>query len=216
MKSFLLGHTYGLKYRCGKEINERPGARVRMPNPSQKRVFLLLVALAELSRQQTMQFSTTGEQRECSFVEPLSVRQSATTSRRRRIVGFREGVCRVQWRENGPTRHELCQQSQWFENDLSGMSGFPTRRERWGKLRVISMETRSRRKPTGQGPRTIEDSPRRASTTRFWTPVGLHRRGWGRSRVCNCIRILVGPARFELATSCTPSNKYQSLTDHPH
>ncbi len=42
-------------------ISERPDARVRMLNPSQKRVFLLLLALAEFSRQQTISFWTTGE-----------------------------------------------------------------------------------------------------------------------------------------------------------
>ena len=51
---------------------------------------------------------------------------------------------------------------------------------------------------------------------RFWTPVGLQRGGWGRSAVCKSLRNLVGPPRFELGTSCTPSNKYQSLTDPPY
>ena len=46
--------------------------------------------------------------------------------------------------------------------------------------------------------------------------VDSHTEDCGASHRCKSLRNLVGPARFELATSCTPSNKYQSLTERRH
>jgi hypothetical protein len=57
---------------------------------------------------------------------------------------------------------------------------------------------------------------RGAPGVHFWTPVGLQTASPKRVGVCKSLRNLVGPPRFELGTSCTPSKKYQSLTDSPH
>lgn len=44
-----------------------------------------------------------------------------------------------------------------------------------------------------------------------WTPIGLQRRRRKGSVVGNSLSSLVGPVRFELTTSCTPS-KILSIT----
>ena len=66
-------------------------------------------------------------------------------------------------------------------------------------------------KPKGQSAGGTERTPCRRP---LWTPIGLQTAPLGGSGVCNSMRNLVGPPRFELGTSCTPSKKYQSLTDH--
>src|ERR1022692_245745 len=78
---------------------------------------------------------------------------------------------------------------------MSGMAGFSRMREvpRIGAVFFVCAEGR-------------------APGVHVWTPVGLQTRGLGRADVCNSLRNLVGPPRFELGTSCTPSKKYQSIT----
>ena len=46
-----------------------------------------------------------------------------------------------------------------------------------------------------------------ALSAQFWTPVWTPTLALAASGLCNSLRYLVGPARFELATSCTPSKK---------
>src|SRR5579872_6198256 len=45
-----------------------------------------------------------------------------------------------------------------------------------------------------------------------WTPIGLQVRRSKRSTLCRSLRYLVGPPRFELGTSCTPSKIRASVS----
>src|ERR1035437_4029739 len=49
----------------------------------------------------------------------------------------------------------------------------------------------------------------------FCTPVGLQTAGLGRVSACNSLRYLVGPPRFELGTSCTPSKRASQAAPRP-
>src|SRR5580692_6253489 len=49
----------------------------------------------------------------------------------------------------------------------------------------------------------------------FWTPSGLQNGMPGRSCVCKSLRNLVGPPRFELGTSCTPSKRASQAAPRP-
>ena len=51
---------------------------------------------------------------------------------------------------------------------------------------------------------------------RVWTPHWTPERPRRGSTVCKSLKALVGPPGFEPGTSCTPSKKYQSLTDSAH
>jgi hypothetical protein len=49
----------------------------------------------------------------------------------------------------------------------------------------------------------------------FWTPSGLQNGMPRRSCVCKSLRNLVGPPRFELGTSCTPSKRASQAAPRP-
>jgi hypothetical protein len=56
------------------------------------------------------------------------------------------------------------------------MSGFPRRRERWGKLRVIfDGNAKSAKSQLVRGQELLKTHPPGANGTRFWTPVGLQK-----------------------------------------
>src|ERR1039458_7942747 len=56
---------------------------------------------------------------------------------------------------------------------------------------------------------------RGAPGVHFWTPVGLQTASPKRVGVCKSLRNLVGPPRFELGTSCTPSKRASQAAPRP-
>ena len=131
---------------------------------------------------------------------------------RRLIVGFLAGFCRVPCRVFGPTRHGAALRNQWLIPKMSGLAGS----HKWRESQRFHKQ--SVRVSTGWifAAGAVRIGGARARSRRpFWTPVGLQTEVLGRSELCKSLRNLVGPPRFELGTSCTPSKRASQAAPRP-
>ena len=112
-----------------------------------------------------------------------------------RVFGRR---CRVDVWFFRETRHQFSKQNQSLRGKISGMAGFSRMREVLRKRAAFFFVH-------GRG----------APGVHFWTPVGLQTASPKRVGVCKSLRNLVGPPRFELGTSCTPSKRASQAAPRP-
>jgi hypothetical protein len=89
----------------------------------------------------------------------------------------------------GGIRHGFRKQNQSLRSKMSGMSVCCGR----GVLGILST--------------FLAVIQAAAAGVHIWTPIGRQTGGPGRARACKSLRNLVGPPRFELGTSCTPSKR---------